>query len=236
MATTVLTPKQAVLECVEKRRRIPELESTILGDPIAACYYAKHVVKGRWEAGEPVIARKLHGRLVDFNILDEDTRSRYPGFNHPIGPRPKGTEHVPPGNALRLLVVYMNLVKCRVPAFEKSLKEERWGNGRYDYCQMVYRHTGELIDLDSPEVCAWMIRDIAFNKKAKKLSRAERIRVCNELHNRMILHSFAKGDNRQVVEYFKEYKRSENHFLIMLSQQDENLTVAELIRKMTGES
>jgi hypothetical protein len=98
---------------------------------------------------------------------------------------------------------------------------------------MVYRLTGELIDLDSPEVCAWMIRDLAFNRKAKKLSRAERIRVCNELHNRMILHSFAKGDNREVTEYFKEYKRSENHFLIMLSQQDETLTVAELIRKMT---
>jgi hypothetical protein len=235
MATTVLTPKQAVLECIEKRKRIPELEATILGDSIASCYYAKNVVKGRWEAAEPVIASKLHARFVDFNILDEDTRSRYPASNHPIGPRPKGTEHVPPGNSLRLLVVYMNLVKCRVPAFEKSLKEERWGNGRYDYCQMVYRHTGELIDLDSPEVCAWMIRDFAFNKKAKKLNRAERIRVCNELHNRMILHSFASGENRQVLDYFKDYKKSENHFLIMLSQQDENLTVAELIRKMVDE-
>jgi len=236
MTTAVMTPKQAVLECLEKRKRIPELEPVILGDPVASCYYAKNVVKGRWEAGEPVIARKLHARLVDFNILDEDTRQRYPGSNHPVGPRPKGTDHVSPGNSLRLLVVYTRLVKCRVPAFEEALKGERWKGGCYDYCNMVYRLTGELIDLDSPEVCAWMIRDLAFNRKAKKLNRAERIRVCNELHNRMILHSFARGDNREVVSYFKEYKRSENHFLIMLSQQDENLTVAELIRKMTGES
>jgi len=236
MTTAAMTPKQAVLKCLERRRRNSELEPVILRNPIAACYYAKNVVKGRWEAAEPVIASKLHSRLVDFNILDADDRPKYPGTNHPIGVRPKGTNHVSPGNLLRIMVVYTRLVKCRVPAFEEVLKGERWKGGCYDYCNMIYNLTGELIDLDSPEVCAWMIRDLAFNRKAKKLNRAERIRVCNELHNRMILHSFAKGGSRVVQTYFKEYKRSENHFLIMLSQQDENLTIAELIRKMTGES
>jgi len=226
-----LTPKRAVLEAVAARRRLPELEGVVMGDPIAACYYAKNVVKGRWREAEPIIASGLHRRFVDFNILDEDDRVQY--GSHKIGLRPKGTDHVSPGNSLRLMVVYTRLVKCRVPHFEEALKGDRWKGGCYDYCQMVYRLTGELIDLDSPEVCAWMIRDLAFNRKAKKLSRAERIRVCSELHNRMILHSFAKGDNREVVQYFKEYKRSENHFLIMLSQQNESLTVAELISKMT---
>ena len=229
---SALTPKKAVLQCLDDRRRIPELESVILQDPHAACYYAKNVVKGRWEAAEPVIARKLHGKIVDFNILDEDDRPHYNG-SYRIGPRPAGSGHVTKGNTLELLTVYTRLVACRVPSFEEALKVERWKGNAYKYCQMIYRMTGELIDLDCPEVCVWMIRDLAYYKKAKNLSRAERLRVCNELHNRMILHSFAKGDNREVVSYFKEYKKSENHFLIMLSQQDENQTVAELIHHMT---
>ena len=232
MTTTTLTPKKAVLQAVERRSRVPELESVILRDPVASCYYAKNVVKGRWEACEPVIARKLHGKFVDFNILDEDDRPNYNG-TYRIGPRPAGSGHVTKGNTLELMTVYVRLVCRRVPAFEEALKGERWKGNTYKYCQMVYRLTGELIDLDSPEVCVWMIKDLAYYRKSKGLSRSERLRVCNELHNRMILHSFAKGDNREVVKYFKEYKQSENHLLIMLSQQDENLTVAELIRKMT---
>lgn len=232
MSTVVLTPKQAVLQAVENRRRMPELEGVILQDSIASCYYAKNVVKGRWEAAEAVIAKRLHSKLVDFNILDEDNRPLYNG-NHRIGSRPEGTDHVMKGNKQELVTVYLSTAKCRIPAFEDALKGERWKGGAYRYCQMIYRLTGELIDLDCPEVCVWMIRDLAYYRKAKKLSRAERLRVCNELHNRMILHSFAKGDNREVVNYFKEYKKSENHFLIMLSQQDEKLTVEELIRSMT---
>lgn len=228
----IFTPKQAVLQAVEQRKRILELEGAVLQDPVASCYYAKNVVKGRWEAAEPVIAKAVHRKFVDFNILDEDMRAMFPN-GYKVGPRPAGTDHVTKGNTLELLTVYTRLVCCRVPAFEDALKVERWKGSAYKYCQMVYRMTGELIDLDCPEVCVWMIRDLAYYRKAKKLNRAERLRVCNELHNRMILHSFAKGDNREVVAYFKEYKKSENHFLIMLSQQDESLTVAELIRRMT---
>lgn len=237
MPTVTQTPKQCVVEALARGRRLPDLEATILKDPIASCYYAKEVVKGRWEAAEVSIARGLHKKYVDFNILDEDNRvtHHYPGGGtFRTGPRPSGTDHVRPGNSLTLMVVYMRLAKCRVPAFEATLCGERWKGESYKYCQMIYRMTGELIDLDSPEVCAWMINDLAYYKKQKGLPRAERIRVCNELHNRMILHSFARGDNREVVKYFRDYKKSENHFLIMLSQQDEGLTVAELIRKMTG--
>lgn len=231
MSAAVLTPKQAVLHALENGKRMPELEEMVLKDPIASCYYAKNVVKGRWESAESVIAKALHSRFVDFNILDEDKRPIAGSYR--VGARPAGTNHVMFGNKQELMTVYLSSVRCRVPAFEDELRVERWKGSAYKYCHMIYRMTGELIDLDCPEVCVWMIRDLAHYRKAKKLNRAERLRVCNELHNRMILHSFAKGDNREVVSYFKQYKNSENNFLIMLSQQDETLTVADLIRKMT---
>lgn len=227
------TPKQAVLKALEKRGRSPELEPIILQNPVAACYYAKMVVKGRWEPAESVIAGSLNGRLKDFNILDEDTRTLSP-YGHKVGPRPKGSEHVK--SDLRLLIVYMRLAKCRVPAFEEKLKEklkgDRWKGNALHYCEIVYRQTGELIDLDSPEVCSWMMKNLVYGKVSKKIARPERIRVCNELHKRMILHSFARGDNMEVRKYFREQKRSENHFLIMLSQHDPEMKVGDLIQKM----
>lgn len=231
MLTATMTPKQAVLLAVENRRRMPELEATILQDAVASCYYAKEVVKGRWEAAEPVIAKSLNAKFSDFNFLDEDNRVRVAG-GYRIGTRPTGTNHVKQLNQLRLMTVYMRLAKCRVPAFEEALKGERWKGNTLDYCEMVYRQTGELIDLDCPTVCAWMIKNLVYNKVSKKISRPERIRVCNELHKRMILHSFAHGDNSEVRRYFREQKKSENHFLIMLSQHDPSMTVADLIQKV----
>lgn len=226
-----LTPKQAVLQALEQKRRLPELEATIMGNPIAACFYAKNVVKGRWQEGEEAIAKGLHEKFCDFNIIDEDKRPVV-GYGHRVGLRPDGTGHVKEGNELRVMVVYMRLAQCRVPAFEASLANQRWKGATYDYCKTIYRYTGELIDLDCPEICSWMIRDLCHNKVSKKIARAERIRVCKELHNRMILHSFAKGDNREVRNYFAAYKKSENHFLVFMSQLDENITVGEAIRRM----
>lgn len=231
-----MTPKQAAVRALAEGRRIPELEPVILQNPVVACYYAKNVVKGRWQEAESVIATGLRCRFADFNIIDEDNRAvhHHPGGGtYTIGPRPKGSDHVKEGNNFRLMVVYMGLAKCRVPAFEEVLAKDRWRGDTYDYCKLIYRHTGELIDLDSPEVCSWMIRDLCFNKVSKKINRAERIRVCKELHKRMILHSFGKGDDREVRNYFAAYKKSENHFLVFMSQMDENTTVGEVIRKMT---
>lgn len=225
------TPKQCVLEALEKKRRLPELESTIIQNPIAACYYAKFVVKGRWEEGEAIIATGLNHKFVDFNILDEDNRARSPA-GYTIGPRPSGSDHVKKGNELRLMTVYMRLAECRVPAFEKVLSEKRWKGDALDYCEMIYRQTGELIDLDCPEVCAWMIKNLVLNRVSKKIPRAERIRVCNELHKRMILHSFGHGENREVQDYFKAQKKSENYFLIMLSQHDPEMKVGDLIQRV----
>lgn len=232
MSTLVLTPKQAVVEALASKGRSPELEKVILADPVASCFYALKKVKGRWEEAESVIATALHRKLTDFNILDEDKRPVV-GYSHRVGVRPQGTDHVKEGNELRLMTVYMRLAKCRVPAFEAELSKERWKGNSYDYCKMVYRLTGEIIDLDSPEVCSWMIKELCHNKVSKKITRADRIRVCKELHSRMILHSFAKGDNREVKNYFAAYKKSENHFLVFMSQMDENMTVGEVIRKMT---
>lgn len=226
-----ITPKQAALQAAENGCRLPELESVVLQNPIAACYYAKNVVKGRWEAGEEVIAGSLNHKFADFNILDEDNRIQAAG-GYRVGPRPKGSDHVKKGNELRLMTVYMRLAGCRIPAFEAKLKEKRWKGDALDYCEMVYRQTGELIDLDSPEVCSWMIKNLVMNRVSKKIPRAERIRVCNELHKRMILHSFGHGDNREVRDYFKAQKKSENYFLIMLSQHDPEMKVGDLIQKV----
>jgi len=236
MTTATLTPKQATLQALEarKKKRVPELEPTIMQDPIAACFYAKSVVKGRWEEGEAAIAKGLSKRFNDFNILDEDTRVRT--GNYPIGPRPKGSDHVKEGNEIRLLVVYMRMVKCRVPAFEEALKAERWKGNAHTYCDMVFRYTGELIDLDSPEVCSWMIKDLITGRKHKKMPYPHRAKVCAELHKRMILHSFGKGDNNEVRNYFREHKRAEGKFLIMLNQYEEGTTVGEVLRKITGET
>lgn len=224
MSTLTLTPKQAVLQALEQGCRVPELEPIIVQNPIAACFYAKNVVKARWPEGEEIIATGLRSRIVDFNTLDcAKDPNRY---------RPVGTGHVKDGNNYRLMIVYMGLAKCRVPAFEAKLATDRWKGNTYDYCKLIYRYTGELIDIDCPEVCSWMIRDLCFNKVSKKINRVERIRVCKELHKRMILHSFAQGDNYEVRSYFAALKKSENHFLVMLSQYDDNDTVVDIMRKM----
>jgi hypothetical protein len=136
------------------------------------------------------------------------------------------------GNNLCLMVIYMRLAKCRVPAMEAELKKDRWWGDSLQYCEMIYRMTKEIIDLDKPEVCASMIKNLAMGKVSKKFTRAERIRVCNELHKRMILHSFAHGESREVKQYFGDQKKSENHFLIMLSQHDPDMKVGDLIQKV----
>ena len=232
-----MTPKQAVLHAREQKCRVPELEPTIILSGIASCFYAKEVVKGRWQEGEAAIAQQLSSKYVDFNILDEDNRASmaHPnGGSFSIGPRPAGTDHVKSGNELRLMAVYMRTAKCRVPAFEPVLSGRRWKGDALAYCQTIYRMTGELIDLDCPEICAWMISNLALNRSAKKIPRGERLRVCNELHKRMILHSFSHGDNSEVRGYFAAQKKAENHFLIMLSQQDSEMMVGELIQKVVA--
>lgn len=231
MTTDVLTPKQAVIRALDAKKRLPELEATVLQNPFAACFYAHRVVKGRWEAAEPVIATRLNHPILNFNILDEDTRPQIAGV-YRVGLRPKGTDHVKSGNDLRLLTVYVRMVKCRVPAFESELVGQRWKGDAYKYCQMIYRYTGELIDLDCPEVCSLMIRDMIFGKSFKRMARGERIRVANELHKRMILHSFAHGENSHVHRYFAEQKKAENHMLLMMSQYDPEMKVGDLIQKV----
>jgi hypothetical protein len=226
-----MTPKQAVLKALDANRRLPELEPIILQNAVAACFYAKNLVKGRWEAAESVMAGKVHSRLAEFNVLDEDTRPVTPS-GYRMGPQGEGTGHVKSGGSLSLLTVYMRLVKCRVPAFEAVLSSHGWKGEAYKYTQLIYRHAGELIDLDCPEICSWMIRDLVFGRTFKTMSRPERIRVCEELHRRMILHSFAHGDDYHVRNYFREQKKSENYMLLMLTQHNPDMKVGDLIQKV----
>lgn len=219
-----VTPKTAVIEALKLKKRIPELEPIILQSPVAACFYALKVVKGRWEEAEQVIASGSDEKLYKFDKLDKPHLSQYA--------RPD-REYVDKYFEQYVYVVYTTLIKKRCPSIEEHLKKLKWHGNAYRYCKLIYRLTKEVIDLDSPEVCLWILKDISTGQFAKKLNKEDRLKICNDLHKRMILHSFAHKDNRVVREYFKQQKKTQNDFLIQLSQHDENMTVKQLIDKLT---
>ena len=219
-----MTPKQAVIEAINEKRRIPELESVVLQNPHAACVYAMRVVKGEWEDAEKVIAgQHLNYALYGFDNLDKQI-SRY---------EKSKPEWVLKNRNQDLFIAYTTLVRKRCMHIEARLKSERYSYYGYRYSKLIYRLTKEIVDLESPSVCVRMLKEISQGKFAKRLSKEERLRVCNDLHGRMILYSFNNG-RRDVQEYFAQRKKAENEFLIMLSQHDENMTVGDLIRKMTS--
>jgi hypothetical protein len=219
-----MTPKQAVIKAIHERRRIPELESTVLQSPHAACVYAMRVVKGEWEEGEKAIASaSTNIALYGFDSLDVQV-SRYE--------RPKA-EYVLKNKNQDLFIAYTTLVRRRCKHIESKLKSERYSYYGYKYSKLIYRLTKEVVDLDDPRICVRILKDISSGKFARKLNKEERLRICNELHGRMVLHSFS-NNCRDVREYFAQQKKTENEFLIMLSQHDENMTVGDLIRKMTA--
>jgi hypothetical protein len=219
-----MTPKQAVLKAIEEGRRIPELESIALQSPHAACVYAMRVVKGEWEDAEKVIASTgMNVSLGGFDALDRKVST----YERP------SPEHVLKNRNQQLYVAYTTLVRRRCLHIEKAFASNRWAGYGYRYSKLIYRLTKEVIDLDDPRICVWLLKDLSFNRFAKRLTREERLRICNDLHRRMILHSFARGGDRTVREYFANQKKTENDFLIMLSQHDENMTVGDLIQKLT---
>lgn len=219
-----MTPKQAVIAAINERRRIPELEPTVLQSPHAACVYAMRVVKGEWEEGEKAIAAaSTNIALYGFDSLDTSA-NRYE--------RPKA-EYILKNKNQDLFLAYTTLVRKRCKHIESKLKTERYSYHGYRYSKLIYRLTKEIVDLEDPRICTHILKDISSGKFAKKLSKEERLRICNELHGRMVLHSFS-NNCRDVREYFAQQKKVENNFLIMLSQHDENMTVGELIRKMTA--
>lgn len=219
-----MTPKQAVITAINERRRIPELEPTVLQSPHAACVYAMRVVKGEWEDGEKAIAAaSTNIALYGFDSLDVHV-SRYE--------RPKA-EYILKNKNQDLFLAYTTLVRKRCLHIENKLKSERYSYHGYRYSKLIYRLTKEIVDLEDPRICVRILKDISSGKFAKKLTKEERLRICNELHGRMVLHSFS-NNCRDVREYFAQQKKVENDFLIMLSQHDENMTVGDLIRKMTA--
>lgn len=219
-----MTPKQATVAAINERKRIPELEPVVLQSPHAACVYAMRVVKGEWEEAEKVIASSsVNIALQGFDALDVQT-SRYE--------RPKA-EWIVKNKHQALFVAYTSLVRKRCHHIEKRLESERYSYHGYRYSKLIYRITKEIVDLNDPRICTIILKDISSGKFAKKLSKEERLRVCNDLHGRMLLYSFS-NNCREVREYFAQKKKTENDFLIMLSQHDENMTVGDLIRKMTA--
>jgi len=52
-----MTPEEAYCKAKNLGNRIPELEPVISKDAFYSYYYAKHVIKGRWELGELAISK-----------------------------------------------------------------------------------------------------------------------------------------------------------------------------------
>jgi len=72
-----MTPEQAYYKAKKSGKRMPELELTISKNAYWSYYYARDVIKGRWELGEAVISKNtqysygyaigiIKGRLPDF--------------------------------------------------------------------------------------------------------------------------------------------------------------------------
>jgi hypothetical protein len=55
-----MIPVAAFTEALNEKKRLPELESIILQDVCCAYYYAKDMVKGKWEEGEAVITTNAY--------------------------------------------------------------------------------------------------------------------------------------------------------------------------------
>lgn len=220
-----MTPKQAVLRAIEQKRRIPELEPVILGDPHAACFYAMKVVKGEWEQAEKLIAESvLHLVLCGFDGLD------VPQVHYE---RPKA-EYVLKNRSQNLFISYATLVRKRCTHIERRLSSERYSFYGYKYAKLIYKLTGEITDFNDPRICVSFIKDITARKFANKLKGHDRLELCNDLHRRMVLHSFSRGESRSVKDYFAQKKKSVNEFLVMLSQHDENMSVRDLIKKLVS--
>jgi len=72
-----MTPKQAYEKAKKLGKRIPELEPLISKDTEVSCWYALHVIKGRFILGESAISKNagysywyakyaIKGKLPDF--------------------------------------------------------------------------------------------------------------------------------------------------------------------------
>jgi len=87
-----MTPYQAYYKAIELGKRIPKLEPTISKDAFSSFYYAKNVIKGKWELAEPTISKDaqysyyyakyvIEGKLPDFMhnqmILNNNEYTKY---------------------------------------------------------------------------------------------------------------------------------------------------------------
>jgi len=227
MEMNEMTPKRAVIKAINEKRRIPELEPVVLQSPHAACVYAMRVVKGEWEDAEKAIASaSMNIALYGFDSLDvQDPRH--------VRLRPPAPEWILKNKNQDLYIAYTTLVRKRCSHIEKKLESEKYSYYGYKYSKLIYRLTKNVVDLNNPRICVRILKDISSGKFARRLNKEERLRICNDLHGRMLLHSFS-NNCRDVREYFAQQKKTENDFLIMLSQHEESMTVGDLIRKMTA--
>jgi len=65
-----MTPEQAYYKAKKSGKRMPELELTISKDAQYSYFYARDVIKGRWELAEPAISKDaLYSYYYARNII-----------------------------------------------------------------------------------------------------------------------------------------------------------------------
>lgn len=149
--------------------------------------------------------------------------------------------------------VYTRLTKKHLVNFEKNTKVDGpWKARRImTYVKLVYNLTGEIADFENGLVAVEIINAIKDNEFSKKpISQNEKERIIKELEQRMTLYSFAgiqqdssvqSGSSRSrkrgrpdntpmgaIKSYFETRVEAMNELFRILSEYDENMTVAEL--------
>lgn len=155
---------------------------------------------------------------------------------------------------------YTRLTKKRHVNFEKSTKMDgSWMAKRVmGYIKLVYELTGEIADFENGFVTVKIIEAIKENDFSKKpIPHDEKEKIIKELEQRMTLYSFAgiqqesepvqsSGRRRRrgrrentsmgaIKSYFETRVEAMNELFRILSEHDENMTIAELKKVLRNE-
>lgn len=197
----------------KKRDAALEQEILALNDPAAACLYAIHVVKGEWEAAEPIIGKVTALRRYRSSINSSEFLPKFPNASGKLIIRAKNkrraefsvdvnsddfcnitNRHGIISNSL-VSHAYFKLTGKRLKSIEdntKSLIKNRWQANRVmSYVKLVYEKTGEVIDFENGLVAVKIIEQIKNNEFSKNpIPNQDKERIIKELEQRMALYSF----------------------------------------------
>lgn len=154
---------------------------------------------------------------------------------------------------------YTRLTKKRHVNFEKmNINDRWWAKKVMSYVKMIYDLTGEVVDFENGLVAVQIIEAIKENDFSKKpIAHADKEKIIKELEQRMTLYSFAgiqqdtapvqssgrrrgrpRGNNTPmgaIKSYFETRVEAMNELFKILSEHDENMTIAELKKVLRNE-